>query len=138
MNRRDFLKSAGAVSAGLAVLKPGRLFAESAPGTDWRTFEVTTRVEVLKPSGVTLVWLPAALIVETPYQKTFENKYTAEGGIAEMAQNKADGLGIVSARFPEGVPPILTLASRVATRNVAVDLGAPATAPRTDRTELDH
>ena len=138
MNRRDFLKSAGAVSAGLAVLKSGRLFAESAPGTDWRTFEVTTRVEVLKPSGVTLVWLPAALIVETPYQKTFENKYSAEGGTAEMTQNKADGLGIVTAKFPAGVAPVLTMTSRVATRNVTVNLGAPAAAPRTDRAELDY
>jgi transglutaminase-like putative cysteine protease len=138
MNRRDFLKSAGAVSAGLAFSKSGRLFAEGMRPNDWRTFEVTTRVEVLKPSGVTLVWLPAALIVETPYQKTFENKYTAEGGTAEMTQNKTDGLGIVSAKFPSGVAPILTLTSRVATRNVAVDVGAPAATPRADRAELDY
>src|SRR5215471_2386478 len=130
MNRRDFLKSAGAVSAGLAVLKPSRLFAEGAGNNDWRTFEVTTRVEVLKPSGVTLVWLPAALIVETPYQKTFENKYTAEGGTAEMTRNKAEGLGIVAAKFPAGVPPIVSLTSRVATKNVKVDLGASAASPR--------
>jgi transglutaminase-like putative cysteine protease len=138
MNRRDFLKSAGVVSAGLALSKSGRLFAEGVPSGDWRTFEVTTRVEVLKPSGTTLVWLPAALIVETPYQKTFENKYTAENGTVEMTQNKTDGLGIVSAKFPAGTPPVVTLTSRVATRNIAVNVSTPAAAPRADRAELDY
>ena len=79
MNRRDFLRTAGVVSASLAFPKTARLFAEDAGSDAWRTFEVTTRVEVLKPSGPTRVWLPAALIRETPYQKTLVNKFSAEG-----------------------------------------------------------
>ncbi|PYQ67715.1 MAG: hypothetical protein DMF54_03365 [Acidobacteria bacterium] len=55
MDRRDFLKSAGVVSATLALPKTGRLFALDEPSGGWRTFEVTTRVEVLKPSGPTLI-----------------------------------------------------------------------------------
>ena len=70
MNRRDFLRTAGIASAGLALPKSRRLFADSPTPAGWRTFEVTTRVEVLKPNGTTRVWLPAALIVDTPYQKT--------------------------------------------------------------------
>jgi transglutaminase-like putative cysteine protease len=137
MNRRDFVRSAGVVSASLAFPKAARLLAlDEAP--PWRTFEVTTRVEVLKSSGTTLVWLPAALIRETPYQKTLANTYSAEGGTAELIENQADALGIVSATFPAGVKPVLTLACKVATRNTAVDLSAPGKAPKADRAELDN
>jgi transglutaminase-like putative cysteine protease len=138
MNRRDFLRSAGVVSASLAFPKMGRLFAQGTISSRWRTFEVTTRAEVLRPSGRTLVWLPAALISETPFQRTLANKFSAEGGTAEMVESKADALGIVAASFPAGVRPVLTLTSRVATKNVAVDLAAPGKAPKADRTELEH
>ena len=127
MNRRDFLKTAGALSATLALPGSKRLFAEGVPTGDWRTFEVTTRVEVLKPSGPTLIWVPAALIGETPYQKTLANDFKAEGGEAKMVEgpSKADRLGIVAAKYPAGAQPVLTVTSRVSTRNVAVDLSRP-------------
>ncbi len=64
MNRRDFMQSLGAVSATLTLPNTGRLLAEGAPD-HWRTFEVKTRVEVLKSSGETRVWLPAALSSKT-------------------------------------------------------------------------
>jgi transglutaminase-like putative cysteine protease len=138
MNRRDFLRSAGVASAGLALPKTARLFAESATPSSWRTFEVTTRVEVLTPSGATRVWLPAALIGETPYQRTLSNRFSAEGGTAKMVETKADALGIVAAEFPAGVKPVLTLISRVATRDHAVDLSAPAKASKADSAELRY
>ena len=118
MNRRDFLRSAGIASASLALPKAARLFAESATPSSWRTFEVTTRVEVLTSSGATRVWLPAALIGETPFQRTLANRFHAEGGTAKMVESKADALGIVAAEFPAGVKPVLTLTSRIATRRL--------------------
>jgi hypothetical protein len=117
MNRRDFLRSAGVVSATLAFPKTERLFALGETSGGWRTFEVTTRVEVLKPSGPTLIWLPAALIRETPFQKTFANEFRAEAAAAEMIENKTDAVGIIAAKYPAGVTPVLTLTSRVATKN---------------------
>jgi len=132
MNRRDFLRSTGALSAAIALAD------EAIPGS-WRTFELTTHVEVLKPSGATKVWLPAALIIETPFQKTLSNKFNADGGTARMAEAKADGLGIITAEFPAGVKPVLTLTSRVATRNNTVDLSRPGTAALTpDRAQLEY
>src|ERR1700730_15498829 len=104
MNRRDFLRSAGVVSATFAFPKTARLFAEDSAPDSWRTFEVMTRVEVLKPSGPTLIWLPAALIRETPYQKTLANQFSAEGGNAEMVELKADALGIVAEEYAAGAP----------------------------------
>jgi transglutaminase-like putative cysteine protease len=138
VNRRDFLRSAGAVSTAVAFPNAERLLADDAISGTWRTFEVTTRVEVLKPSGATRVWLPAALLIETPFQKTLSNKFSADGGSARVVEGKADGLGIVAAEFPAGVMPVLTLTSRVATKNYAVDLSIPRKLPKTERAELEY
>jgi transglutaminase-like putative cysteine protease len=138
MNRRDFLRSAGTLSASLALPHTEWLRAESSAFAGWRTFEVTTHVEVLKPSGLTRVWVPTALISKTPFQKTLSNKFSAEGGTAEVVENKADALGIVAANFPAGVRPVLTVTSRIATKNCAVDLSTPGRQPKANRTELEH
>jgi transglutaminase-like putative cysteine protease len=104
----------------------------------WRTYEVITRVEVLKPSGTTRIWLPAALIGQTPFQKTLANTFIADGGNAKLVEYQADSLGIVAAEFPPGVKPVITLTSRSSTKNCTVDLSAPGKAPKEDRAELEH
>jgi transglutaminase-like putative cysteine protease len=138
VNRRDFLRSTGAVSASAAFPKAECLLAEDAASGSWRTFEVTTRVEVLQSSEATRVWLPAALISETPFQKTLSNRFSADGGTARIVEGKADGLGIIAAEFPAGVKPVLTLTSRVATKDYAVDLSVPGNATNAGRAELEH
>ena len=138
MNRRSFLRSAGALSASLALPKTARLFVLTDAPAGWRTFEVTTRVEVLKPSGTTRVWLPSALLKTTPFQKTLANDFQAEGGAVELVENEADAVGIVSAKFPEGVKPVLTLVSRVSTKDYTVDLSAPRKTAAPDPKELAY
>ena len=135
MNRRNFVHTVGCVSASFAFSKSKRLFAQNA---GWRTFELTTHVEVLKPSGTTRVWLPAALISTTPYQKTLANTFKCDGGTAKIFASKTEALGIVAAEFPPGVRPVLTVTSRVATRNWAVDLSAPAKTQKTTTAELKN
>ncbi len=127
MNRRDFLQAT-------AFLVSKRLAA--VPAVDWRAFEVTTRVEVLKPSGTTRIWVPGVLSRETPYQKTISNMFPCENGTARTFENKAEALQIIAAEFPAGVKPILTVTSRVATRNWTVDLSAPNKLPKTNSAEL--
>jgi len=55
-----------------------------------------------------------------------------------MLQSKAHGLGILAAEFPGGVTPVLTLTSRVATKNYVIDLSMPGKAPKADRAELEY
>jgi len=138
MQRRDFLRSAGVFSACLALPNPRRLFATRASSGNWRTFEVTTRVEVLKPSGATRIWLPAALIARTPFQKTLANSFNCEGGTAKLLHRRDDGLGIVAAEFPAGARPILTLTSRVATSDYAVELSPSGKAAKENPAALRH
>jgi len=137
MKRREFLRHTGTMWAGLALSKAVPLFADTPASTGWRTFEVTTRVEVLKPSGTTHIWLPAALIRNTPFQKTFGNKFNADGGTARFTESARDSLGIVTAKFPEHAKPILTLTSRVSLKDYGVDLSAPVPV-RASRAELQY
>jgi len=51
LNRRDFLRSAGVVSASLASPQTAHWLAEGRTSGNRRTFEVKTRVEILKFSG---------------------------------------------------------------------------------------
>lgn len=128
------------MSASLLLSEPARLFAEEALPNEngWRTYEVVTRVEILKPSGQTRIWLPVPLTTRTPFQKTLANRFTAEGGVAKLVKNKTDGLAVVTAEYPAGAKPVLVLTSRVATKNYAVDLSAAGKARATDRSDLEH
>ncbi|HYL46038.1 MAG TPA: transglutaminase-like domain-containing protein [Candidatus Limnocylindrales bacterium] len=138
MNRREFMKAAGMASACAAFPKAARLLARETAAADWRTFEAVTSVEVLKPAGVTRIWVPAALISPTPFQRTISNTFMCEGGTAKLIQSETDALGIVCAEFPAGVRPALTVTSRIQTRNIGVDLSARETPPKTDPAELQH
>ena len=136
MNRRQFLQSSIAVSS-LAVFN-GRLplaCAATESGV-WRTFEVTTKVQVLKPEGITRVWLPTPLTTDTPHQKALGNTWKAEGGAVALQADPKYGAGILSAEWPAGRRPLLTLTSRFATRDVAVDLSRPGRAAAERPAEL--
>jgi transglutaminase-like putative cysteine protease len=131
MHRRDFLRFTGLTSAGLAF--PSLVPSAFAQYSDkWRTYEVTTRVEVLKPAGVTRVWLPTPLTTDTPYLKALGDSHLAEGGTGGTSMDPRYGAGIVWAEWEAGVKPILVLTSRFSTRDVAVDLSRPGNAKAED------
>jgi transglutaminase-like putative cysteine protease len=138
MNRREFLQSGGIASASLAFAKPEYFSSKATAPDHWRTFQVTTRVEVLKTSGPTRIWVPAALLGETPFQKTLTNTFDCDSATAKLVESKSDSLGIVAAEFSAGIRPILTVTSRIATKDHAVDLTAPGSTPKESRAELEH
>jgi len=132
MHRRDFLRVTGLASAGLAIpsLAPSAFAqalrqAQDGASDKWRTFEVTTRVEVLKPEGVTRAWLPTPLTADTPYLKSLGNTYDAQGGTTAIMTDAKYGAGIVWAEWQPEVKPVLLLTSRFSTRDIAVDLSKP-------------
>jgi transglutaminase-like putative cysteine protease len=124
VKRRDFLMTAGLAPASL--LLPEQVFADALARSDkpWRLYETTTRVEVLKPAGVTKLWLPLPLINDTSYQKSLGNQWQAEGAKIQAVNNPAQNAGIVAAVFPEGTKPVLELKSRFATLDRSSDFGA--------------
>jgi transglutaminase-like putative cysteine protease len=123
MNRRRFLLTSALATVSVPAVRKWKLSSlEAAQVDDWRTFEVTTRVEVRQPSGVTRVWIPEALTDGTPFQRTLANVVQADGGTTTITKKSPDALAIVSVLFPTGVPPMLTVTNRVSTRDYAVDL----------------
>src|ERR1700742_330622 len=97
MNRRDFLRANSSICAGWALSRAVAALADTAAAGQWRTFEVLTRVELLKANGVSRIWLPAPLIRNTPYQNTISTRFKAEGGTARLTRDKQSALGIVTA-----------------------------------------
>jgi transglutaminase-like putative cysteine protease len=134
-SRRDLMRAAG---AALTLPNMRRLLAKDASQGRWRTFEVTTTVEVLKPSGPSRVWVPAALSVQTPYQRTLADTFRCEGATARMVETKTDGLNIIAVEFPTGVRPLLTVKSRVKTRDWHVDFSAHAKGKNANASELRY
>ena len=125
--------------AGLSGAQSLLALTESKSAAEWRTFELVTRIELLQPSGATRLWVPAALVKETPYQRTLANQFTAEGGGAHLVVDKnPDALGMIAAKFPAGVTPVLVVTSRVSTRDHSVDVAARATRAKADRASLAH
>jgi transglutaminase-like putative cysteine protease len=133
MDRREFLRVTGIASTSIMypTLAPPA-FAQSTTGENWRVYEVTTQVEVLKPLGITRVWVPTPLTQDTPFHKTLGNEFKAEGGTSGIVMEGKYGAGMVWAEWPDGVKPVLTHTSRFATRDYAVDLSRPGSAKPED------
>lgn len=138
MNRRTFLSSSLLLWSGSALSDSFAALAHAHTSAEWRTFEVVTSVELKNPKGASHIWLPAALLLDTPYQRTRSNRFSAEGGTARLIKDKQNSLGIVSAIFPPGVKPKLTLTSRVALKNYIVDLSSSGPKQHVSRSELDY
>lgn len=135
MRRRAFLRSTGLAFAGLTLpAAVSRALAQSAPDR-WRLFELTTRVEVRNPSGTTRIWVPTPLPVDTPYHKPLGSTFSAPGAEGRVVTDPRWAVGMVWAEWTDGATPDLTVVSRFATRDVAVDLNRPRKATAT-RAEL--
>src|SRR5262249_39369629 len=137
VDRRKFLvSSSGATLASVYPKTSSSLFS-FPPSVTWRSFVIVTRVEVLEPTGVTRIWVPTGLIREAPYQRTFANDVHADGGTAKLVQSKPDGLGIVVAEFPSGAKPVVTVTTKIRTRDFRVDLGQAGELERPAPAELE-
>src|SRR5438874_11466607 len=80
MDRRAFLKS-GVVFSTAAAL-PWR---EALADTAWRRFEITTRAELVKPQGLSQVWLPLPLVPDTDWHRNLGSQWSGNTARAEDA-----------------------------------------------------
>ncbi|TMH82761.1 MAG: transglutaminase, partial [Betaproteobacteria bacterium] len=134
MDRRAFLKT-GAILPAAAAL-PRLAYAQQLPfeprqAEKWRSFEVTTRVEIVFPEGATRVWLPVPS-VDSGYQKILDNAWSGNAPTAKIAYDGKYGAGMLYAEWPTTEKnPVVELYSRFATRDRAVDLSTrPASAQK--------
>jgi transglutaminase-like putative cysteine protease len=130
MERRSFLKSVGVSTAAVLAGVIGRSREASAQAAGWRTFEVTTKVEVANPSGVTRVWLPLPLGVETDYHKLLGNNWKGNAAVARAQRDeKYDAQFLYVEWAATEKAPTVEVVSRFSTRDRAVDLTRPLASP---------
>jgi transglutaminase-like putative cysteine protease len=92
----------------------------------WRTFEVTTRIQILQPKGVSRVWLPVPTVDATDWQKVVGNTWSGNAEKGQLLSDGKYGVGMFYAEWSEREPaPLVELTNRFMTRNRAMDLSRP-------------
>src|SRR5581483_10787742 len=114
MNRRQFLKVAAvipAASASRAALAQALFAPRQEPS--WRTFEITTRVEVKDaPAGMTRAWLPIPS-VNSEYQKPLGDEWSGNA-TATILSDQRYGASMLYAQWPASEKePMVELRSRI-------------------------
>jgi len=131
MRRREFLQTTGALAS--AALVPGVARAQAGfdpkPGA-WRSFEVTTRVEIAKPAGVARAWIPLPLD-DADYQRALSTDRTGNAVRADIVSDGRYGARMVYAEWAASEKaPVIEVTSRFSTRDRAVTFGKPITGER--------
>lgn len=139
MSRRDLVK-ATAASLMLAALpsvraqEAARRFEPKPQG--WRTFEVTTTVQLRDAKGEAILWLPVPSL-DTPWQRTLDSSWSGNSSDVRLAADGDTGARVLVARFDAGTPlPTVVLTNRVQTQNRAVDWNERATTQAADPADL--
>jgi len=116
MLRHTFLKTA------VASLATPAMSRSSSGG--WRTFDITTRVEVQTPAGLTRAWLPLP-VADASYQRVLKQRWT--GNATALRAIRVDTLhgDLLFAEWPAAeTRPQVELSLEMATLDRAVDWGA--------------
>lgn len=150
-SRRDFLLAGAAASA--AALLPRGALAQAQPSAapaaapaqtlfapevgKWRSFQITTTVEILKPEGKVQVWLPVASFSNPDWFKPGDNSWTTNGTAAKIVKDPHSGAEMLHVVFAEGEKaPKVELTSKATTREWRVDLTKPGTPVKLSADEL--
>ena len=141
ISRRNLVQGACAslVLSGLPVARAqdaARRFEPKPAG--WRTFEVTTTVQLRDAKGESIIWLPVPSL-DTPWQRTQDSSWSGNGSDVHLAADGATGARVLVAKFDAATAqPSIVLTNRVQTQNRAVDWSAHAAGPAEDVADLRH
>lgn len=144
LHRRNFLKSAAALSAGssfagsfanLAFAQPMAASGFNPQSGAWRNFEVVTRLEIDSRQGTTQAWIPLPSIngrgEDAAWIRAGTNTWTTNAGNARIVSepNGASMLHVAwtkaePASTVEVVSKFSEVVSKFSVRDRAIDLGA--------------
>ncbi|GAA4223550.1 transglutaminase-like putative cysteine protease [Sagittula marina] len=135
LTRRDFLNACGL--AALAAALPGGLLAAYAPRPDgWKTFSLTTRVDLPADGKAAQAWVPVPYFTADEWTRPGETTF-ATNGDAELVVDDVQGVAFVHARWEAGQTPELQVVSTVETQSRHVPLTETgATMSDAERAEL--
>ncbi|WP_394756647.1 transglutaminase family protein [Rhodoferax sp.] len=120
--RRKFITNSALALAASAL--PTINFAQSSerkfaprPGR-WRTFDVTTRVDLAPPQGATRLWLPIPC-VNTDWQQSLQSGFSSNGETV-LSSDGQQGVRLLYVAFAADVAqPFVELTSRIQTQDRA-------------------
>ncbi len=141
MNRRNFLGASAALSTLAAfpslVRQAFATTLNEIRQDGWRTFEITTEVE-LKEGGRPRLWLPVPQYKDTEYQRLASNEWKGNMVHAGIYRDGEYGAPIFYAEWDDKTAtPRVQLVSQFATRDRTVDFMRPQpTAFNKDEIEL--
>jgi transglutaminase-like putative cysteine protease len=122
------LKGGAALAASAALARVAhadtRVFAPK-PGA-WRQFEVTTRVEIVRPQGRVQVWLPAPSGNEGNWFAAKKTVWSTNAAASSLRRDPRQGAAFIHAEWGDGQPTAtIESSSVVAMQDRAVDLTQP-------------
>jgi len=132
LNRRDWLAWAAGSAAAAGAAAPARAADQQRafaprPG-EWRTFEVTTTVEIAEPKGATRVWVPLPS-VDGPYQQSLGHQWSGNANTTRSSADPRYGATMLVAEFDAAQSaPRVSVTSTVRTRSRATDWQRPQAA----------
>jgi transglutaminase-like putative cysteine protease len=131
MLRREFLYSGAALMAAGALPRGAFADAPFAPKPDaWRKFEITTRIEIVKPSAKVQAWLPVPAVAEPDWIEPLSNQWKTNANSAVLEREVKYGAQMLHVAWADGEPvPVAEVVSRIATRDRAVDLSKHGSVP---------
>ncbi|MDO6461485.1 transglutaminase domain-containing protein [Granulosicoccaceae sp. 1_MG-2023] len=140
MSRRDFLKQT-ALLTGSALLPSFARAADSAsgdalsaPGTDWRTFEVTHQLNIPQSDAGIKAWFPLPSLHEAAWMRPMGDLWETNADDAYVVTDPVYGARMLYAQWQAGAAPELTILSRFAGRDRSTDFSA-ATPARLSKQE---
>ena len=134
MNRRHFLTAAGIVPVISAL--PNFASAQNrsfAPALGpWRTFEVTTKVEIINAGPDTRVWVPVPS-VDSDWQQSQDPQWSGNASSVVMHADRGSDARMVYAHWSQGEGPRqLEVVSKIKTRDRITDWSSPSKASPVD------
>ena len=130
LDRRTLLKAGAAVTLTAGLPRFASAAFDPQPGA-WRTFDVVTKLEIAKPEGKTQAWVPVPTVNEADWFKSLGSQWTTNGH-ASLKRDAKYGAEFVHVEWKDGeAAPAITVTSKIATRDRAVDLGKSGNAKLT-------
>jgi transglutaminase-like putative cysteine protease len=129
VDRRGFIKAgmAATLVAELPAIAKADVIFDPSPGT-WRNFQITTRIEIATPKGVTQTWIPLPSVIQKSWDESRGSQWTTNGS-ARVGRDPEYGAEMLHVVWePSQGAPVVEVTSVVSTQDRAVDLTKPGKA----------
>lgn len=130
MKRRRFLQQ----SAALSIAAGYPAAAQALPMLDpfaplpgpWRTYEITTVIELVNAQGPAQVWIPLPAFAQPSWIRPQQTRRKTNAATAAIQRDAATGTQMLYAQWPSSAAtPSIELVSRVTTRDRTIDFKKP-------------